>query len=99
MGLLSRKDKIAQAERRKANGALGFGTSFAAGMAVFSLGGHWLDVKFDKEPLFTLAGVSLGFVFGGWELWKLVAAANKRIAEEDRLAAQKQEVADNEADQ
>ena len=56
--------------------AMGFGTAFAAAMALFSLGGHWLDVKFDREPWFTLGGVGLGFIYGGYELWKLIVIAN-----------------------
>ena len=71
-------------ERWRVNSALGFGTAFSGGMAVFSIAGHWLDVKFDKVPLFTLIGISLGFIFGGWELWKLVIVANRSISDEDR---------------
>ena len=71
-------------ERVRVNGALGFGSSFAGGMALFGLGGHWLDTKFDKEPLFTLLGIALGFIYGGWELWKLVARSNQRIAEDEQ---------------
>ncbi len=79
----SKKDKELASERRFVGGALGFGSSFAVGMALFSLGGHWLDVKYDKEPVFTLIGVFLGFIYGGWELWKLVAATNQASVENE----------------
>ncbi len=72
-----KNDKEQASERRFAGGALGFGSSFAVGMALFSLGGHWLDVKYGKEPVFTLLGVFLGLVYGGWELWKLVVETNR----------------------
>ena len=81
-------------ERRKSNAAIGFGTSFAGGMAVFAIGGHWLDTRYDQSPWFTLVGVLLGFVFGGWELWKLVSAANRRIADEDMQARKEQDGGD-----
>jgi len=82
--LPGKANKELMAERRRSNPAMGFGTAFAAGMLLFSLGGHWLDVRLDREPLFTLIGIFLGFVFGGWELYKLVTSANQRIADEER---------------
>ncbi len=63
--------------KHMAGAAIGFGTSFATGMAVFALGGHWLDVKTGREPLFTLLGIFLGLAYGGWELWKLIAVPNR----------------------
>ncbi len=60
--------------------AIGFGTSFAVGMAFFGLGGHWLDERYGREPLFTLLGLFLGLFYGGWELWKLTTASNRKPA-------------------
>jgi len=68
-------------ERRKISPAIGFGTSFAAGMAVFGLGGHWLDTKYDKEPLFTLMGIGLGLFYGAYELWKLILITSRSTDE------------------
>jgi len=65
-------------EKRGAGAAIGFGTSFAAGMALFGLGGHWLDERYDREPLFTLLGLFLGLFYGGWELWKLTSASKQQ---------------------
>jgi len=70
-------DKEQQSEIRRANPAIGFGTSFAVGMALFGLGGHWLDEKYDREPLFTLLGLFMGLLYGGWELWKLTAQSSQ----------------------
>jgi F0F1-type ATP synthase assembly protein I len=68
---------------RRASPAVGFGTSFAVGMALFALGGHWLDKKTGHESLFTLIGVGLGLLYGVWELWKLIAMTNEQ-ARSDR---------------
>jgi high-affinity Fe2+/Pb2+ permease len=75
------------AMRRRAGPALAFGTSFAAGMAVFAMGGNWLGRKYGHETAYTLVGVALGFVYGGYEMWKLVQRANQQIAEQDAAVA------------
>jgi hypothetical protein len=67
----------------RANPAVGFGTSFAVGMALFALGGHWLDKKTGHESLFTLIGIGLGLLYGAWELWKMVAMTNEQSRHED----------------
>jgi F0F1-type ATP synthase assembly protein I len=66
------------AERRRLNPAVGFGTAFAAGMAVFAFLGHMLDRKTGRESLFTLIGIGLGLLYGAWELWKLIALSNQK---------------------
>lgn len=77
-------------EKHRVNPAVGFGTSFAAGMALFAIAGHALDLKTGREPLYTLLGIFLGLVYGGWELWKLVTEVNRR-AEEDRMQQDNEE--------
>ena len=72
--------------RRRAAPALAFGTSFAAGFAVCSIGGNWIGRRLGKETLFTLAGILLGFIYGGYELWKLVKRSKVFIAEQDAQA-------------
>ena len=79
---IDNRDKEQRAENRRAGAAIGFGTSFAAGMAIFGLGGHWLDVKYDREPLFTLLGLFMGLLYGGWELWKRITASNETAGNE-----------------
>jgi threonine/homoserine/homoserine lactone efflux protein len=78
----NKKDAKSLAEQRRAGPAVGFGTSFAVGMALFALGGHWLDKKTDRESLFTLIGIGFGLLYGAWELWKLVAMTNEQDREE-----------------
>lgn len=80
--------------KSRVNPAVGFGTSFAAGMALFAFAGHALDVKTDREPLFTLIGIFMGLVYGGWELWKLITAENQRAEEERRQHSSKEEPRD-----
>ena len=69
--------------RRSFSPAVGFGTSFAVGMILFTLGGRWLDERLGKESLFTLIGVGLGLLYGAYELWKLVTMANQQQDEDD----------------
>jgi len=83
MPRLNRENKKSLAEQRRAGPAVGFGTSFAVGMALFALGGHWLDVKTGRDSLFTLIGIGLGFLYGAWELWKLIAASNQQARDEE----------------
>ena len=80
-----REDGVAETRRRAAP-ALAFGPSFAAGFAVCSIGGNWIGRRLEKETLFTLAGILLGFVYGGYELWKLVKRSKVYIAEQDAQA-------------
>lgn len=78
-----RNDEEQREARRTAGAAIGFGTSFAVGMALFALAGHWLDVKYGKEHLFTLLGIGLGLLYGGWELWKLAAGSNQPASQDE----------------
>ena len=78
---MNRETQKKLAEERRLNPAVGFGTSFAAGMAIFGMGGHWLDLKFGKEHFFTLIGIGLGLLYGVWELWKLISISTRKIAD------------------
>lgn len=86
-------------DKHASSSALGFGTSFAVGMALFGLGGHWLDQKFDREPLLTLIGIGMGLLYGAWELWKLVTATNEQIKQADRKRAETKEKESHETPQ
>lgn len=44
--------------------ALGAGLTFAASVALFTVGGRWLDGQLGTEPLCILVGVMLGLVGG-----------------------------------
>lgn len=93
---MNREDKKSLAEQRHSSPSVGFGSSFAVGMALFALGGHWLDVKYDREPLFTLIGVGLGFLYGAWELWKLIAMSNEQAANKGPVETKNEEQPSNE---
>ena len=45
--------------------AIGAALAFAAAVALFAWGGHWLDGRFDTSPLFLILGAALG-VLGGF---------------------------------
>lgn len=73
------KEQYKEMERqRRVNPAIGFGSSFAAGMLIFSLGGRWIDNKYGHDRLFTLIGIGLGLLYGAWELWKLIMITGRR---------------------
>ena len=85
---LHQEDKKALTEQRRAGPAVGFGSSFAVGMAIFAFGGHWLDKKTGRESFFTLIGIGLGLLYGAWELWKLIVMSNEQAARKDPAEAE-----------
>jgi F0F1-type ATP synthase assembly protein I len=56
--------------------AIGLGYQFIAATLVFVGGGYYLDSKREESHLFTLIGVGLTFLYGGYEVWKLVRRMN-----------------------
>jgi F0F1-type ATP synthase assembly protein I len=54
----------------------GIGLEFVLSVAAFSALGWWLDKKFGTSPVWTLAGVALGFTLG---LYRLVKFAKKSM--------------------
>ena len=52
--------------------ALGLGTQLAAGMIVFAGLGYVLDRRYGDGVAFTLGGVALALLYGGYEVWKVV---------------------------
>ena len=59
--------------------AIGLGYQFIAAILFFVGIGYFFDSKLDGGYLFTLIGVALAFLYGGYEVWKLV----KVLEEED----------------
>lgn len=49
----------------------GAGMELAAAVAVFSLGGWWIDEKLGTSPLFILVGLFIGTVGGMYNLYKV----------------------------
>ena len=47
-------------------------------------GGHWLDQKFETEPVLMISGVILGFAAAGLEIAQLVKKSSA-MTEEDHL--------------
>ena len=52
---------------------LAAGMTFAASMALFALGGYWLDGQFGSQPWLTLVGCLFGLVGGTIHLLNAVA--------------------------
>ncbi len=48
------------------------GSGFAVAVGLFGWLGHLWDEKTGRAPLGVLLGVSLGLVYGAYEVWKLV---------------------------
>lgn len=49
----------------------GAGMELAAAVAVFSLGGWWLDEKLGTSPAFILVGLFIGLIGGMYNLYKV----------------------------
>jgi F0F1-type ATP synthase assembly protein I len=63
-------DEGALARRRRGE-ALSLGYNLLAGMLVFSGIGWWIDKKRGTAPFWTVVGMFMGLVYGGYEVWKL----------------------------
>jgi len=57
--------------------ALGIGFTWAAAIALFTLGGRWLDTRTGGGIFWTLCGAMLGLVYCLYELWKLWRDVNQ----------------------
>lgn len=56
---------------------ISLGTTMAAGMAVFSFLGYFVDQKRGGGPgAGTLIGMFIGFFYCGYEVWKFVRLSN-----------------------
>ena len=54
------------------------GMTYAAAVALYGLGGYWLDMKLGSLPAFTLVGVALGAVGGFIWIYREVLRAEER---------------------
>ncbi len=61
------------------------GYQLLAAMILFVGGGYWLDQKGGGGHLWTLVGIGFAFVYGGYEVWKLVKQLEKE--DENRTAS------------
>ena len=73
-----RKDSAGR-ESGNLSRAIALGTNMAAGMAVFSFLGYWIDKWRGGSGAgpWTLAGMFLGLLYGGYEVWKVVRLLDK----------------------
>jgi len=59
-------------ERSRGLAAANLGLNFATAMAVLSYIGYRIDRRRGGGTAFTLAGIFLGLIYGGYEVWKMV---------------------------
>jgi|APCry1669188970_1035186.scaffolds.fasta_scaffold17936_2 F0F1-type ATP synthase assembly protein I len=61
-------------EARYLSRAIALGTNMAAGMAVFTFLGYWIDRwrGGSGTGVWTLVGMFVGLLYGGYEVWKVV---------------------------
>ena len=64
-------------KRSAISGALSLGTQMLAGMLTFSMLGYWIDRKRGGGSGFTLAGLFMGLIYCGYEVWKIVRQLNR----------------------
>ena len=64
--------------------ALGLGTNLLAGFVMFTWLGWWVDHRRGGGSAFTLAGIFLSFVWGGYEVWKVVRTLDEEAAQSGR---------------
>ena len=68
-------------KKRTLSLAMNLGLNFAVGMAVFAFIGYKIDEKRGGGGQgFTLGGIFMGFLYGGYELWKAI----KQIQEDEK---------------
>jgi F0F1-type ATP synthase assembly protein I len=68
--------------RRALSRAVGLGTDLLAGTVIFTMGGYWLDQRRGTGAFWTVCGMILAFVYGGYEVWKVVRSID--VGEERR---------------
>lgn len=76
--------------RPSAQSAIGLGYQLMAAVLFFVGGGYYLDSRHGGEGhVFTLLGMALAFIYGGYEVWKLVRLMEK---EEQQSTRDKQNI-------
>ena len=63
-------------DRRRYSEALVLGTNLAAGMALFSFLGYYIDRRTGGGVRWTVAGACLGLCYGAYEVWRVVRRLN-----------------------
>jgi F0F1-type ATP synthase assembly protein I len=73
-----------QTRPRRYQQGLNLGTMLVAGMVFCTMLGVLVDRKFDTLPFGTIGGIVLGFVYGGYEMWKEIRLPNPTIPNNDQ---------------
>ncbi|MEX2586825.1 MAG: AtpZ/AtpI family protein, partial [Actinomycetota bacterium] len=76
-GLFLRSHRTTVNSTKGMSPAILLGSSFAIAMGIFSWLGHRWDEKTGNAPWGVLAGVTAGFAYGGYEVWKLVRMSDQ----------------------
>lgn len=66
--------------------AMSLGYQLLAAMLIFAGGGYWLDQRRGGGVAFTLTGVTLALLYGGYEVWKLVKLLEREQEKDDQSA-------------
>ena len=64
--------------------ALSLGMNMAAGVAVFTAIGYYLDQKRGGGKAWTLCGIFMGLFYGGYEVWKVVREIERRYSDDQK---------------
>ena len=83
--LYSRKmdDKGPEKGRSRMSAAIGLGSEFAGGIALFTFIGYKLDQHYQTGEIWTLAGIFLGLVCGFYQVWKIVRISEKNSEDDE----------------
>jgi hypothetical protein len=70
--LNEKPDDQQKASNRGLQAAVGLGYQLIAAMGIFGGGGFYLDTRRGGGHVYLLIGIGLAFMYGGYEVWKLV---------------------------
>jgi hypothetical protein len=73
----------AERNRRKGLAAANLGLNFAVGMVLLSYLGSQLDRRRGGGYGWTLTGLTLGLLYGAYEVWKLARQSNTTDSKQD----------------
>ena len=72
------KDKNQKDNNRKVIFNTTLGVNLALGTLLLTYLGHWIDQKQGGGPFWVFWGVTLGFIYAGYEIWKSYRSLNDR---------------------
>ena len=61
----------------------GLGLTLGLAIALFAVGGNWLDERLGTKPLFVLLGVFLGFGGGFYHMYSRLVLRRRETADDD----------------